>query len=106
MTACSAISRPCSTTPTRGCSGKRSIPSVPWARRVARRCRVVIGKLDSTNPEVRLAAAELIGSHGQAAAEAVPALTPLLDDPTPKIRTIAAQTLGRWARRRNPRSPG
>ncbi len=43
---------------------------------------------------MRLAAAEMIGSHGQAAAAAVPALCSLLDDPAPKIRTIAAQTLG------------
>ena len=55
-----------------------------------------------TNPEVRLAAAELIGSHGQAAAEAVPALTALLDDPAPKIRTIAAQTLGKMGKAAQP----
>ena len=45
--------------------------------------------------EVRLAAAEWIGSHGQAAAEAVPALIALLDDPTPELRTVAALTLGK-----------
>ena len=102
MTACSATSRPCSTTPTRGCSGGRSTPSVPSGPPGRKALPVVIGKLDSTDPEVRLAAAELIGSHGQAAAEAVPALTALLDDPTPKIRTIAAQTLGKLGKAAQP----
>ena len=63
---------------------------------------VVIGKLNSPDPEVRLASAELIGSHGQAAAEAVPALTALLDDPSPKIQTIAAETLGNLGKAAQP----
>ena len=36
-------------------------------------------------------------SHGQGATEAVPVLTALLSDPLPKIRTVAAQTLGHYA---------
>ncbi len=51
---------------------------------------------------MRLAAAEMIGSHGQAAAEAVPALSTLLDDPAPKLRTIAAQTLGQMGKAAQP----
>ena len=36
----------------------------------------------------------MIGSHGEAAAAAVPALSTLLDDPSPELRTIVVQTLG------------
>ncbi len=64
---------------------------------------VVIGELDGTHPaDVRLAAAEMIGSHGQAATEAVPALSSLLNDPTPKLQTIAAQTLGTMGKAAQP----
>ena len=58
----------------------------------------MIAKLESKQKEVRMAAALLIGSHGQAAASAVPALPTLLDDPSPELQTIAIQTLGKWAR--------
>ena len=54
----------------------------------------VIGTLNAADPDVRFAAAAMIGSHGRAGIAAVPALSQLLNDPVPKIKTIAAQTLG------------
>jgi HEAT repeat protein len=61
--------------------------------------------LNSKDPEVRLAAAEMIGNHGQAAAAAVPALSSLLEDPSPKLRIIAAQTLGKLGKAAQPALP-
>ena len=98
-TACSAISRACSTILTLRFSDMRSRRFVPWARRVAKRCRSSIGKLNSPDPDVRLAAAELIGSHGPAAAEAVPALTALLDDPLAETPDDRRENVGKSGKR-------
>ena len=51
--------------------------------------------LKSSDPEVRLTAAEVLARMGSAAKEAVPDLVLLLDDPDERIRKTAARTLGR-----------
>ena len=102
MTAYSVISWVCSTTPT-ALVQRQAIDTIRSLGPPGRKSlTLVIGKLKSPNPDVRLAAAELIGSHGQAAADAVPALSLLLDDATPKIRTVAARTLGKLGKAAQP----
>ena len=64
---------------------------------------VVIGKLGKGHPEeVRIAAVQLIESHGPSAAAAVPALASLLDDPSPRLRTTAAQALASMGKAAQP----
>jgi HEAT repeat protein len=63
----------------------------------------VIGKLSSPHPDdVRLAAVLMIESHGQTAAEAVPALCALLDDGPSKLQTIAARALATMGKAAQP----
>ena len=56
---------------------------------------VATAKLKSGDKEVRLAAAEFIGSFGNASADAVPGLISMLNDSSPELRITAARTLGR-----------
>jgi HEAT repeat protein len=64
---------------------------------------VIIGKLGKGHPEdVRVAAVQMIESHGQSASAAVPALASLLDDPSPKLRTTAAQALASMGKAAQP----
>jgi hypothetical protein len=55
----------------------------------------LIAALQSTDPEVRLQAAQVLARMGSDARDAVPYLIRLLDDPDERIRKTAARTLGR-----------
>ena len=68
---------------------------------------VVIGKLESKRPgSAARGRAEMIGSHGQAAAAAVPALSPCSTIRRPKSGRSPSKRWDRWARRPNRRWPG
>ena len=54
----------------------------------------VINALESPHPQVRVVAAQLIGSHGQAAAQAVPVLMGLLENADGESRLVVIRTLG------------
>lgn len=55
----------------------------------------LVAALDSSDPETRLRAAEVLARMGSDAKDAVPALTRLLDDPHEPIRKAATRALGR-----------
>jgi hypothetical protein len=55
----------------------------------------LVAALQSTDPEIRLPAAQVLARMGSDARDAVPYLIPLLDDPDERIRKTAARTLGR-----------
>ena len=55
----------------------------------------LVAALQSTDPEVRLQAAQVLARMGSDARDAVPYLIHLLDDPDERIRKTAARTLGR-----------
>jgi HEAT repeat protein len=64
---------------------------------------IVIGKLSATYPEdVRLAAALMIESHGQAAVEAASSLCAALNDGTPKLQATAARALATMGKAAQP----
>jgi hypothetical protein len=65
--------------------GRIGPPAVPALRQA----------LQSTDPEVRLNAVQVLARMGPDAKDAVPDLVALLDDPDERIRKAAARTLGR-----------
>jgi HEAT repeat protein len=55
----------------------------------------LVAALESSDPQARLRAAEVLARMGSDAKDAVPALTRLLDDPNESIRKAATRALGR-----------
>ncbi|MCU0876297.1 MAG: HEAT repeat domain-containing protein [Pirellulaceae bacterium] len=55
----------------------------------------LVAALESSDPQARLRAAEVLARMGSDAKAAVPALTRLLDDPDEQIRKAATRALGR-----------
>jgi hypothetical protein len=55
----------------------------------------LVAALESSDPQTRLRAAEVLARMGSDAKDAAPALTRLLDDPDEQIRKAATRALGR-----------
>ena len=66
----------------------------------------LVALLSDENERVRLEAAQALGRPGPGGAVGLAELQPLLDDPSPRVRQVAARMLETAARRQATRSGG